>query len=110
LDYDQLIFIEERPSNNKPDFYDAIRISNKNDSYQSIPIPYFYDPDTKITYNQHSLKLESSQPLTKEEALRIFQTFAVKKGNKGAYFAQCPNFPLEKNDRQMKRTRKRLKL
>lgn len=110
MDYDELIFIGERPCNNKPEFYDAIRISTQNGSYQSIPLPYFFDSSTQITYDQHSLKLESSQSLTNEEALNIFQNFAVKKGNKVAYLTHCPRIPQEKKKHQTLKARKGLKL
>ena len=89
---------------------DAMRISTMTCTYVSILLPYFYDSDTRITYISNSLMLESSQPLTQEAALNIFQNFAVKKGTKVAYITQCPSVLQKKRKQKAKATVRQLKI
>jgi hypothetical protein len=99
---DELIFIGKKPSKKemqikgKPEFYDAISLSNRTPNtphkilYQSIPfgtnakvLIQFSGRNIYLTYQHSSFQIMSKDlHLTDEEALDIFKHFAVKEGKK----------------------------
>lgn len=126
---DELIFIGKKPSKKemqikgKPDFYDALSLSNRTPNtpqtvlYQSIPFGtnskvsiQFSERNIHLTCQHSSLQIMTKDlHLTDEEALDIFKHFAVKEGKKVAYLTKGLRKPQKKQMTMALKASKKLK-
>jgi hypothetical protein len=125
----ELIFIGKKPSKKeiqikgKPDFYDALLLSNRTPNtpqkilYQSIPfgtnakvLIQFSERNIHLTYQHSSFQIMSKDlHLTDDEALDIFKHFAVKEGKKVAYLANGQRKPQKKQQIMARKASKKIK-